>query len=426
MGEIYSAQLTIVVCAGEHPIYGLPGVRLSARTYASCPVIYEPLHHNYLIALPQAGTYDINNSRWVSRAWTFQEGYLSKRRLFFTDRQVIFLCNEGISWNSADGRPGLMYELPLGPIANMLPHGDSSTKNSGLNQASSYLKEYCARSLSHDCDALSTISGALGTLSSREKDPAYHVSGYPLAVVEHDVFNYDSTYLFNYEPNVHIALFWYHSNKCRRRQSFPSWSPLGWEGPIDWLKSWFFRSCRAEQGSIVLCSEYGPIDLQRLTTKKHVDTALGKTREIQRLEITADTIELRFALRVPTPGETGDRDPTRIKLVTGEYSEVMILPYLDKDILEALGQKEILGLIIPPEGSSFGKVNLAWPYPSVLLIEQQGDHFERVGIFQVPKHGTQSLNLVRGESATDVGYARTTEYGLPWYKTLKKQRIILQ
>ncbi|KAA8627766.1 HET domain containing protein [Pyrenophora tritici-repentis] len=98
MSDIYgAAQLTIIAAAGEDPSYGLPGVGIRPT-----PQIYhfENINQIYLVTQPEIGpsapSIEASTSRWHSRAWTFQECFSSRRRLFFTDTAVFFICNSGV------------------------------------------------------------------------------------------------------------------------------------------------------------------------------------------------------------------------------------------------------------------------------------------------------------------------------------------
>lgn len=82
------------------------------------------------------------------------------------------------------------------------------------------MEEYTKRALSYDSDALNAIVGAL---KSPERLPtsAYHIWGVPLRL-EDDV-----------DDEIEcLALHWHHNRPATRRSSFPSWSPLGWQGPV--------------------------------------------------------------------------------------------------------------------------------------------------------------------------------------------------
>jgi hypothetical protein len=90
MDTIYAnAQLTIIAAAGDDPTFGLPGA--GGRSRIPQPLVRVGEH---LIAstLPSL-SFSLRETKWASRAWTYQEGLLSKRRLIFTDRQVAFECN---------------------------------------------------------------------------------------------------------------------------------------------------------------------------------------------------------------------------------------------------------------------------------------------------------------------------------------------
>lgn len=86
---------------------------------------------------------------------------MSKRRLFFTDRQLLFICNEGTCTESDDWEEN---EIARGMIQNMFPHVNTVDKHNGMVQAMAHISEYSGRELSYDSDALKAISGALAVL----------------------------------------------------------------------------------------------------------------------------------------------------------------------------------------------------------------------------------------------------------------------
>ena len=90
MDLIYAlAQVTIIATAGQGPDYGLPGVR---GTLHSCQPQLKIGNHFLVSTLPSPKL-AIKSSKWATRGWTYQEGLLSKRRLFFTNEQVFYECN---------------------------------------------------------------------------------------------------------------------------------------------------------------------------------------------------------------------------------------------------------------------------------------------------------------------------------------------
>jgi hypothetical protein len=167
MGAIYSAaQLTIIACAGEDPNHGLSGVQAKTRSFNWC---HEQVGQNHIVALPMSATLAIYHSRWATRAWTYQEGYLSKRRLLFTDRQAVFVCDQDIFWDGPDERPGNEADSkpPLGYTSDFFPHFALS-ETLGMFRAMEYLGAYSKRTLSHDIDALDAVCGILNTRSVYE------------------------------------------------------------------------------------------------------------------------------------------------------------------------------------------------------------------------------------------------------------------
>jgi hypothetical protein len=80
------AELTIIAAAGSNPHYGLLGISRPRKPQA----ILSISSHTFVAV--EDPSYEIQNSTWDRRAWTFQEALLSRRRLVFTDSQFYFQC----------------------------------------------------------------------------------------------------------------------------------------------------------------------------------------------------------------------------------------------------------------------------------------------------------------------------------------------
>jgi hypothetical protein len=223
MERIYaSAQLTIVATMGQDPTYGLPGVHRIPRNNLR-------QEHAGSMALmlfpPIRGLEDVIESPWASRGWTLQEGFLSKRRLIFTDRQAIFFCNCGCCYE-ADTANFIQYpdkSKSVGWMPERPNHTMTMIGSDSLSRSMRHLKSYSAHNLTYDTDALNAIVGALHIY-----DDIYHIWGI--------LFRQDTTIV---APELghyfEFVLLWSYPNPSRRRHGFPSWSSIGWEGHIEWL-----------------------------------------------------------------------------------------------------------------------------------------------------------------------------------------------
>lgn len=123
MGTIYSAaQVTIIACAGVDLTHGLPGV--SFERPQLCAV--ERIGRFTLALRPSRDIDEILRSSWASRAWTFQEGFLSKRRLFFTNTQLVYACEHSIAYEgqpeSLDQGPKISESLRYGGLFPLNTH----------------------------------------------------------------------------------------------------------------------------------------------------------------------------------------------------------------------------------------------------------------------------------------------------------------
>ena len=92
MDLIYqNAELTIIAAIGQDPTYGLPGVSLRKRkpqNLTTCSKIGK----QFLISTECWPKEVIKKTKWKTRAWTYQEALLSRRRLVFTEEQMYFEC----------------------------------------------------------------------------------------------------------------------------------------------------------------------------------------------------------------------------------------------------------------------------------------------------------------------------------------------
>lgn len=221
MDKIYAnSQLTIIAAACDNPYQGLPGVSVRRRTGQRSIDLRDGL---LVQVLPHASC-DLLNSTWASRGWTYQEAFLPRRRLIFTNEQVIYLCNK-LHCAEAVYQPyhqltslGIRHFLSLIPSPTIFR--DSANRPEHIARV---IAAYSSRHLSYSSDAMNACLGLFNSMASY-KDPIYHLWGLPIQS--------GSTRI----TRNFINLFWQQDAPSIRRQGFPSWSWVGWKGPIS-LKS---------------------------------------------------------------------------------------------------------------------------------------------------------------------------------------------
>lgn len=248
MDQIYAAALaTIVVVSAKQATSGLPGVGLIPRT----PQPHAFLKDRLLVSTLPHVSFPITESRWVRRAWTYQEAILSRRCLFFTDRQVYFLCRAmdcceviGLLPPTTVAPPQASPTLSLRMFNIHDPgqeQGSIKPAKGGLWEFFNHLRQFRSRRMSFDSDSLNAFRGILATSEFRS------FWGVPFAV---------PSKINSRDNNVRLAIgfargmWWYPKNKDlkdwpknedaedmssyfhRRLPGFPSWSWAGWAGEI--------------------------------------------------------------------------------------------------------------------------------------------------------------------------------------------------
>lgn len=165
MDQIYgNAFLTLVTLCNQAPGSKLPGVP-HPRCLVQSPVEIGGLH--LVPRLPPLSSV-VQHSVWNTRAWTFQEGILSRRYLYFTENQVFWQCRT--SYQSEDCPDELTRDQSERDLASSrrLHTLDQKTgigPRSQFNVYESLVKQYSPRALTCDTDSLPAFSGLLTVLA---------------------------------------------------------------------------------------------------------------------------------------------------------------------------------------------------------------------------------------------------------------------
>ena len=245
MDLIYrGAELTIIAAAGKDERHGLPGVGVE-RVSRAVEVGSFTITH-----VPTEPWVTSQYSRWAKRAWTFQEELLSRRRLFFSEEQVSFICHEMLCCEARGGAefakdPQSMkiYSAASLATANLdklvfmtqniepinvvsLSEGIVRNREERLRGLMELLSEYNARDFTYDSDALRAFAG-IRRVFEEGACPIYDVQGLPVILSLELGLGRSAITLIS-------TLCWEHHepNKARRRTLFPSWTWAGWTNRI--------------------------------------------------------------------------------------------------------------------------------------------------------------------------------------------------
>lgn len=220
----------IIAAAGEGPDHGLPGMQGTPRTQQS--VLNIGQHH--LVSILNRPHKLLAASKWAARGWTHQEGILARRRLIFTDEQVIFECN-GMdcveSWsfpldkrssNKSEFLPRIQPGAFMHKLTSLYPW-----------DIMYYVQEYSQRDLTYPEDRINAMEGIFHAFQNCQR-PLHHFMGIPiLPVVVVPCVNPRHGILVN-EQGFLTGLTWYAYGDTpgRRIPQFPSWSWAGWTSKI--------------------------------------------------------------------------------------------------------------------------------------------------------------------------------------------------
>ncbi|KAF2827377.1 HET-domain-containing protein [Ophiobolus disseminans] len=227
MDVIYhAASVTIIAAAGSDSTYGLPGIG-APRTLPNSIC----LDGTTWIANRQKRKYPIRSSVWFSRGWTYQEAFFSRRRLIFTEQQVIFECNAMSCYEILRidfEKAHRSHEPILGNVHSI------QLRINGTWNYTMYIEAYTKRSLSHQSDTLKALRGLLRSFTTKT-EPWQQYWGILVTPLEYwDYVPGGSADAEHVAMALSYGLCWHvnvedsPSRHIVRREGFPSWSWSGW------------------------------------------------------------------------------------------------------------------------------------------------------------------------------------------------------
>lgn len=266
MDKIYAeSSVTIIASASNEPSDGLVGIS-APRTDLPVSLRMENLHLSQLITNLAD---EVEKSLWNTRGWTYQEGFLSNKRLLFTKSQCYFQCGE--LWCTEGLRISLdtLTRLKSPSQANLamifpwVPRRGASLvlskEGDRRKQMEDYfvdrVREYMLRELTHDTDAFNAFAGVLNYLEFfAEEFLLGNILGLPIwsrgsrwfgDADARNMLLYGLSWTLSPPSHEAVPEDWYKTTSAERRAGWPSWTWCGWKRnsspsptSIEWQDTW--------------------------------------------------------------------------------------------------------------------------------------------------------------------------------------------
>jgi len=356
MDRIYAeSQLVIISAAGDSSSYGLPGVgerpRKAQRRLNVGPDVEIIEMPNVKLAL--------TSSTWATRAWTYQEGYLARRRLVFTDDQVLYVCGR-VSWEESEQQPFLEIDKCNRGVHYPIFGRFWAPKFRVFD----VLTNYTARTMSFDSDILNACTGIL------QKIAGFHLWG---MVATQRVPN---------GGHLLLSMRWY--NKCvgQRREGFPSWSWAGTSGSklIKHIENshdtGYVVHTRATDGRWV--------SLEELTECRYDPLPIhyGPTLRLTGMFYTVSLVGIRTSSGVKVKGRKPRAHPLVLFKHAGEQCEDIEIAFevlLDTELTEFDFVRNVKAVLFESTMRLDGDWDCDRP-PEFWILQAVGDNYKRIGI----------------------------------------------
>ncbi|KAF2136664.1 uncharacterized protein K452DRAFT_292186 [Aplosporella prunicola CBS 121167] len=261
MDSIYTAAHFVMVVADGDAHSGIPGFRHKRPTLQRRENIGT---FTFLNSLPSASD-TISSCVWNSRAWTYQEAVLARRRLYFSLSQAFLETSRSICLEdlTEDNDEFIEFE----PVLSLKPVISSPRRDDRFLDWTSHLEAYSCRTLSYRSDAVNAFMGI--SRAFYPKDGAMFI-GLP-------------------KPDFHRGLLWYCESENPRRvtenSSFPSWSwasVIGTVGYIDSLDASVtpLVAWRVQQANLQAGTTYEWTNIRDFVGAPSVDSAEPDSSEL--------------------------------------------------------------------------------------------------------------------------------------------------
>lgn len=335
MDRVYgNAFATIIAASGKSSEEGLPGM-------SGPPRRQEVLKFGdtNVVELLNSGQETVKSGKWVTRGWTFQEGFLSNRRLIFTQKEVLLLCNNELVKETQAGTEadpywlmdlksiavgeGKTYTTSIRDSFSWMTSTETTT-GTRLSHLQNGIEEYSSRELSNPNDSLDALLGIFRYFESLGYGGAERIShlwGVPMSI--------------NISNHVSFDLLWQREAATRRVTTFPSWSWMGWSGRFRFTDldnqlglrpDLAEESCQEDAGSFLgtawnrnlrirLPWGDGTIDLHEFMREHAFNTSRVANADPMEITIQSHVVPLRLRKVVCYPGtENADwHDPSTWK-----------------------------------------------------------------------------------------------------------------
>lgn len=285
MDRIYGlASLVLVGAAGDNANMGLIGYKDSPRARDGQWI--QRVHGVQLVVSSPPLRDVLAASKWSTRGWTFQEWYLARRALVFTDQQVYYICSS-LSFSEdlyLEFIPPVTTEALVtqkqtaSPLLHHLPTRDLPlTAESGWTEYQRLVESYTPRELTDESDTLLAISGLLNNLHRASRNR--FLCGISIGL-------------------FHDALFWVPVSGTDFRtmsetRLYPTWSWAGWKGAVKYgvfpasqkslVDQWIVQ--KLDDGAGILGTDLSdPYSEQFVVEEEAINTSEGPTAQDEEAE----------------------------------------------------------------------------------------------------------------------------------------------
>ena len=286
MDQVYSCSLLTLIHAPPNPIgrvesyKGFVGYRKGSR------ITKQETHQmqGMELLVPLSGVNAvISQSRWTSRAWTFQEERLSRRKLYFTETQMYFQCSCAVFCEDSVGE-GIDPSAFIYPRTNLWNSSGLYSSLPGLEKTSA---TWLTRTPVDDpVEALDTYSRLVAQFSSRQmSNPRDIVASFEgiLSILRRSL---KTDFWFGLpERYLNETLLWQEAGPSVRRNisitpsskmTFPSWSWAGWDTAVELVAvvvvhiypevEWFVISQSGEAIQVITHGSYNHLGHPNITS----------------------------------------------------------------------------------------------------------------------------------------------------------------